>query len=107
VTSTGVAGEIVTLPVKEGDQVKKGDLLVQIKPDNYQASRNSANASYKSAIVSKNLSKAQLDRAEAEYKRNRQLFENKLVSESLFVEFKTTWEVAKLQYENAAHQEDQ
>src|SRR4051812_42803635 len=38
VISPEVAGEIITLPVKEGEQVKKGDLLVQIKPDNYIAS---------------------------------------------------------------------
>ena len=42
VISPEVAGEITALPVKEGDHVKKGDLLVQIKPDNYEASRNSA-----------------------------------------------------------------
>ena len=53
VISPEVAGEIIALPVKEGDHVKKGDLLVQIKPDNYEASRNSAEASYKSALASK------------------------------------------------------
>src|SRR3954471_12535211 len=37
-----VSGEIVELPVKEGQPVKKGDLLLKIKPDNYIASRNSA-----------------------------------------------------------------
>src|SRR5580765_2459534 len=80
--SPEVAGEIVQLPFKEGDLVKKGALLVQIKPDNYIASRNSADAAYKSAISNKNLAKAQLDKAEAEFKRNEQLFEakpNKLV----------------------------
>lgn len=105
--SPEVAGEIVTLPVREGDNVKKGDLLVQIKPDNYIASRNSAEAQYKSAIGSKNLARAQLDKAEAEYKRNLELFQNKLVSDSTFLDFKTTFEVAKLQFANAVHQEDQ
>jgi HlyD family secretion protein len=107
VISPEVAGEIVALPVKEGDSVKKGDLLLQIKPDNYKASRNSAEANVKSAIASKNLAQAQLDKAEAEYKRNLELFQNKLVSDSIFLEFKTTYEVAKLQFENATHQEDQ
>lgn len=107
VISPEVAGEIVTLPVKEGDRVKKGDLLVQIKPDNYIASRNSAEAQYKSAIGSKNLAKAQLEKADAEYKRNLELFQNKLESDSVFLDFKTAFEVAKLQYENAVHQEDQ
>src|SRR5258706_16083343 len=37
--SPEVAGEIIALPVKEGARVKKGDLLVQIKQDNYLASR--------------------------------------------------------------------
>ncbi len=107
VISPEVAGEITALPVKEGDRVKKGDLLLQIKPDNYQASRNSAEASYKSAIAGKNLMKAQLDKAEAEFKRNQELYQNRLVSDSVFLEFKTAYEVAKLQYENAAHNEDQ
>jgi HlyD family secretion protein len=107
VISPEVAGEIVTLPVKEGDLVKKGDLLVQIKPDNYIASRNSAEANFKSATGSKSLAKAQLEKAEAEYKRNLELFENKLVSDSVFLDFKTSYEVARLQYANSAHQEDQ
>lgn len=107
VISPEVAGEIVKLPVKEGDLVKQGDLLVQIKPDNYIASRNSAEAQYRSATGSKELAKAQLDKAEAEYKRNLELFQNRLVSDSVFLEFKTTYEVARLQYQNAVHQEDQ
>jgi HlyD family secretion protein len=105
--SPEVAGEIVALPVKEGDHVKKGDLLVRIKPDNYLATRDSAAASYQSAIANKNLAKAQLDKAEAEYKRNLELFQNKLVSDSIFLDVKTTYEVAKLQYETATHQVDQ
>ncbi|MEY2465547.1 MAG: HlyD family secretion protein [Verrucomicrobiota bacterium] len=107
VISPEVAGEIVALPVKEGQQVKKGDLLVQIKPDNYNASRNSAEANYLSSIASKNLAQAQLDKAEAEFKRNSQLLKNHLVSESLFLEFKTAYEVAKLQYETGVHIEAQ
>jgi HlyD family secretion protein len=107
VISPEVAGEIVALPIEEGQQVKKGDLLLQIKPDNYIASRNSADANYKSAIAARNLAKAQLDKAETEYKRNEDLFRNKLVSDSVFLEFKTSYEVAKLQFENASHQEDQ
>ena len=38
--------------------MKKGDLLVQIKPDNYEASRNSAEANYKSALASKTVAQA-------------------------------------------------
>lgn len=107
VISPEVAGEITALPVKEGDRVKKGDLLLQIKPDNYQASRNSSEASYKSALGNKTLAQAELDRAEAEFKRNEELFRNKLVSDSVWLDFKTAYEVAKLRYTNAVHQADQ
>jgi HlyD family secretion protein len=107
VISPEVAGEIVALPVKEGDPVKKGDLLVQIKPDNYEASRNSAEANYKSALASIDLAQAELEKAETEYKRNQDLFQNKLVSDSVFLDFKTVYEVAKLHHQNAIHQADQ
>ena len=107
VISPEVAGEITVLPVKEGAQVKKGDLLVQIKPDNYMASSNSAVAMYKSATASKNVAQAELEKAQTEYARNKRLYENNLVSESIFLDFKTAFDVAKLRFENALHNEEQ
>lgn len=107
VISPEVAGEIIQLPVKEGSDIKKGDLLVQIKPDNYVASRNSAEAMYKSAVASKTLAKAELDRAEAEFHRNEKLSAKSLVSDSVMLDFKTAYEVAKVRYENALHSADQ
>ena len=103
VISPEVAGEITALPVREGDKVKKGDLLVQIKPDNYKASRNSAEASFKSAQAGQTLALAELERAQAEYIRNQELFKNRLVSDSVMMEFKTAYEVSKLRYTNALH----
>jgi len=102
-----VSGEIVELPVKEGQDVKKGDLLVKIKPDNYIASRNSAKASYQSSLAGKNLAQANLNKADLEYKRFKQLFESKLVSDSQFLEAETSLEVMKASFETAIHQVDQ
>lgn len=107
VISPEVAGEITVLPVKEGDRVKKGDLLVQIKPDNYEASRNSAEANYMSALASRTVAQAELDKAETEFKRNQELFRTKLVSDSVMLDFKTVFEVAKLRYTNSVHQANQ
>ncbi|HEX9615635.1 MAG TPA: efflux RND transporter periplasmic adaptor subunit [Bacteroidota bacterium] len=70
-----VSGEITELPVREGDRVKKGQLLVRIKPDAYQAQFERAQASLA-------ISEANLVKAESEYKRTTELFEKKLVSES-------------------------
>src|SRR5215475_739099 len=46
--SPEVSGEIIELPVKEGQNVKKGDLILKIKPDFYIANRNQAKASFES-----------------------------------------------------------
>ncbi len=102
--SPEVSGEIIELPVKEGQSVKKGDLLVRIKPDFYVASRNSAEASFKSAESARTTAVAQAAKAEAEFKRNQELFERNLVSESVFDEFRTAYDVAKSQAAGAGHQ---
>jgi HlyD family secretion protein len=102
-----VSGEIIELPVKEGQTVKKGDLLVRIKPDNYRAIRNSSEANYRSALASKTLAEANLAQAQAEYKRNEELFRAKLVSDSQYIEAKTAFEVARATVESSGHQADQ
>src|SRR5947207_12135984 len=44
--SPEVSGEIIDLPVKEGQLVRKGDLILKIKPDFYLAQRNQSEAGY-------------------------------------------------------------
>src|SRR5213596_2181792 len=44
-----VSGEIVEIPVKEGQAVRKGSLLLRIKPDSYQAQVESQQAALNSA----------------------------------------------------------
>src|SRR5947209_13224289 len=68
--SPEVSGEITELPVKEGQVVKKGELLLKIKPDVYVASRNQAEAAYKSSAAAKATAEATLHKAEAEFKRS-------------------------------------
>ncbi len=102
-----VSGEIILLPVEEGQKVKKGDVLVRIKPDNYIATRNSARANYQSSLANRNLAKANLDKAELECQRNQRLFDQKLISDSAFLLAKTDYEVAKASYETSGHQAEQ
>jgi HlyD family secretion protein len=102
--SPEVSGEIIELPVKEGQSVKKGDLILKIKPDFYVAQRNQAEASYKSSLAGQATAEATLHKAEAEYRRNQGLFTQKLVSESIFDEVKAAYEVAQAQCTSATHQ---
>jgi len=102
-----VSGEITELPVKEGQRVNKGDLLVKIKPDNYIAARNSADATHRSLLAAKTLAAANLNKADLELKRVESLFRDKLVSDSQMLEAKTTFDVMKASLETSSHQADQ
>jgi HlyD family secretion protein len=104
--SAEVSGEIIELPVKEGQPIRKGDLLVKIKPDTYIAQKRSMEASYLSAVSGQTLSEANLRKAQLEFARNQDLFQNKLISDSVFLEYKTALDVAKAQVESSGHQVD-
>jgi HlyD family secretion protein len=99
-----VSGEIIELPVKEGEHVNKGDLLVKINPDTYIAAVNQAKASYESALAAKATGVANLEKAQADYERNLQLFNSKLLSASDFIGFKAAREVAKANLDSADDQ---
>lgn len=102
-----VSGEIVDLPVREGQPVKKGDVLVRIKSDPYVASRNSADATHRSALASVDLAKAELEKARIEFARYERLYAEKLVSESDFLTAKTSLDVARARCEASGHQANQ
>jgi HlyD family secretion protein len=102
--SPEVSGEITELPVKEGQCVKKGDLLLRIKPDFYLASRRSAEASYQAAVANKDLAAANLSKAEIEAERNFKLARERLISESAYLEVKTINDVARATFQAAEHQ---
>lgn len=102
--SPEVSGEIVDLPVREGQRVQKGDLLLKIKPDFYLANTNSADASFKSSQASLMLALANQEKARLEFERNRKLFDGQLLSESQFLEAKTAYDVTQAQVKSARHQ---
>jgi HlyD family secretion protein len=104
--SPEVSGEIIELPVKEGQSVKKGDLLVKINPDIYTAALNQANAGYESSLASEASAKANLEKAESDFERNTQLYKSNLVDESDFVGFKVARDMAQAQLESADDQVD-
>ena len=102
--SPEVSGEIIELPLKEGQPVHKGDLILKIKPDFYQAAANQAEAAYQSSLAGKATAEANLRRTEAEFKRNDDLSKQKLVSDSTYDQAKADYEVAKAQLSSAEHQ---
>lgn len=96
-----VSGEIIELPVNEGDKVNKGQLLVRIKPDTYLAERDQAVAnvnSSKSLIAQRQADMAKMD---AEYKRAQELARKGLISEADLENSRAMHTVAKENLESA------
>ena len=92
--SPEVSGEIIELPVREGQQVAKGDLLMKIKPDFYVARRDQMEAGMNSA-------KANMERSLSESKRSEDLYAKGLISDSELEASRTLYRVNKAQYEQA------
>jgi HlyD family secretion protein len=90
-----VSGEIIDLPVKEGQRVRKGQLLVRIKPDAYQAQVERAEA----VLV---MQRANLTKAEAEFKRISELFQKNLVSQAEMDLARASYQSAKAAYDQAS-----
>ena len=102
--SSEVSGEIVKLPVREGQKVKKGDLLVKINPDIYLAAVNRAEAAVNSSKAALASAKAQLLEAEKSYKRNKKLHEQNVISQAEFDAAQRAYDVARLNVESSRHQ---
>ncbi len=93
--SSEVSGEIIALPVKEGQVVKKGDLLVKINPDLYISgyARTVAGLSQTKAGLSQ--TDAAFKEAKTSYERNKTLFDKGIISKSDFDKATATYESAK------------
>jgi HlyD family secretion protein len=100
--SPDVSGEIVELDVKEGDSVSKGQLLLKIQPDFYQAAVEQSEAALntnKANVLNSKAQyeqvKAQLQKAKADYDRNKSLYDEKVISQSDWDNFQATYKSAE------------
>jgi HlyD family secretion protein len=80
--SSEVSGEIIELPIVEGQQVNKGDLLVRVNPDIYQSSLNRSQAILLNVKAGLEQAEASLKEAKANYERNKNLFEKGVISKA-------------------------
>jgi len=92
--SSEVSGEIISLPVKEGQVVKKGDLLVKINPDLYTSGYNRTIAGLSGTKAGLSQADASFKEAKANYDRNKTLFEKGIIS-------KSEWDKVISQFESA------
>ena len=103
--SPDISGEITELKVEEGDSVKKGQVLARIYADIYATQRDQASASVNQQQAMTANSRAQLsalkaalDQAERTYNRQKQLLNDKVISQAEFEQSESTWLSAKANY---------
>lgn len=101
--SPDVSGEIIELNVKEGDNVKAGDLLIKIKQDLYISAVERAEASLNSVKAQYSQQKAQLAQTELSFKRNKTLYGQKAISEAEYESALSQYEIAKEQLNSAKY----
>ena len=93
--SPEVSGEIIDLPVKEGQLVHRGDLLLRIKPDSYRAQVESQEAALSSARSASVQHRAELAKAQSDFTRAQQLFAAHLLSETDRNTAQTNYDIAR------------
>jgi len=101
-----VSGQIVELPVKEGDLVQKGQLLVKINPDLYTSAYNRAEAALNSSKSNLSSAKSRLAQAEAQfnvtnlnYQRQKKLFDDGAISKAELENITSQYETSKAEVE--------
>ena len=108
--SPDISGEIVQLTVQEGDSVTKGQLLAMVYADIYATQRDQAAAGVaqqiaqvENATASLAAVKARMEQAERQYQRQKQLFQEKVISKLEFEQAENGYLTSKADY-NAALQ---
>ncbi|MCX2745648.1 efflux RND transporter periplasmic adaptor subunit [Mangrovivirga sp. M17] len=106
--SPEVSGEIINLHVVEGQKVKKGDLLAELRRDNFElalnrtvANLNQQRAALKASESNMIKAKANLDRAKQDYERNKKLYDQQVISEAEWQNAENSYQAAVQDYEAA------
>jgi HlyD family secretion protein len=99
-----ISGEVVELLVKEGAQVKAGELLAKIDPEIYVSAYDQSNAALNSQKANEANARARLAQTKAQFEnaklifdRQQKLFNQNVISQAEFDQAKSSYEVLKAQ----------
>ena len=99
--SSEVSGEIIDLPIKEGQDVKKGDLLVKINPDLVQAAVSQSQAALQNSRAGLSQAEASLNQAKLTFNRNKPLFDKGVISKADFERAQSDLDIAQASRQSA------
>ncbi len=108
-----VSGKVIFVGPREGDYVRKGQVLAQIDPTDFRLSLNIAQAKKANALAAMekamnsvrpellDQSRIAYERAEDEYRRMKMMYESNSLAPNDYEKFRAAYETAKQQYEEA------
>lgn len=99
-----VSGKIVELTVEEGDYVTKGELLVRIQQDTYNARIEEVKASLLTQKARLEQARANLILAKSNFEQQKKLYEKEVASEATFVKAQQEYEAMKAAFKAAEFQ---
>ena len=99
--SPDVSGEIIKLNFQEGDTVKKGDLILQIKQDVYISARDRAEASLNAVKAQYLQQEAQLKQTELNHRRNELLYGKNTIAQADYEKSLAEYQIAQSQLKAA------
>ncbi len=94
-----VSGKVIQVGPREGDYIKKGQLLASIDPYDYQLALT---ASTKQA----DMARIAFERAEDEHRRMKMLYDSKSLAPNDYEKYKSAYESSRRQYEQAVASEE-
>ncbi len=101
--SPDVSGEIIELPVQDGQIVQKGDLLFKIQPDIYINQVVQSLAQLNSAKSQSLEAKSKKIKADDDFRKASLLYKDKLISESDYIASKTNSQAAQATFNASVH----
>jgi len=93
-----VSGKVISVGPREGDYVRKGQILASIDPTDYQLALTTATTQADMARIA-------LERAEDEHRRMKMLYDSKSLAPNDYEKYKSAYESDRQQYEQAIAQE--
>jgi HlyD family secretion protein len=102
--SADVSAKIIQLPVKLGDWVEKGQLLVALDRERYQAEVESAEANLRSSQAQSLLTQQNVEKTGKDFERSQQLFDQHLTSQAELDGARAAYEVEKARYKSTLDQ---
>jgi len=105
--SAKVVGEIINLPVVEGQEIEDGQLLLEIERELYEGARNQARAALRQTEVSVRRQEVQLEDARRNMRRTKELIADGLVSQEALEAAQLGLDTAAVELEAQQHAVDQ